>query len=213
MKLLKLICMPERLSPLTDPYMKTDSTHHRIAVSQVATNLTLGIIPLLLLALAIPSIALHQTGSLWICLAVSFLISRIFAVGSSEKMNYRNFGFLRIISCMLLGSSLIAIFWKWQQLPHALEIIILSFSIRWLLFIVETRNLRLADIQRQPLPSQATRIRRIITFITGAVIPTFILVGSPPIPLLTLSFCLTAFAQWAIAYEVIHTRKSNIRFA
>ncbi len=204
MKLLKLVSMPERLSPLTDPPMKADSKQHRIAVSQVATNLTLGIIPLLLLALAIPSISLHQTLSLWICLAVSFLISRIFAFGSVKPISNYSHGFMRIISCMLLGSSLIAIFWKWQQLPHALEIIILSFSIRWLLFVVETRNLRLADMQRQPLPSFATRIRRIITFITGAVIPAFILIGSPPIPLLTLSFCLTAFAQWAIAYEVIH---------
>jgi len=190
--------------------MQTDSTHHRIAVSQVATNLTLGIIPLLLLALAIPSISLHQTLILWMCLAGAFLISRIFAVGSEKPSCNYSQGCMRIISCMLLGTSLIAIFWKGQDLPHALEIIILSFSIRWFLFIIETRNLRLADRQRQPLPSFATRIRRLITFITGAVIPAFILSGSPPIPLLTLSFCLTSFAQWAIAFEVIHTRKFNI---
>ena len=187
--------------------MKADSTHHRIAVSQVATNLTLGIIPLLLLALAIPSISLRQTMSLWICLAVSFLISRIFAKGSEKPSTHYSIGYMRIISCMLLGSSLIAIFWKGQQLPHALEIIVLSFSVRWLLFIIETRNLRLADKQRQPLPSFATRIRRLITFITGAVIPIFILIGSPAIPLLTLSFCLTAFAQWAIAFESIYLQK------
>jgi hypothetical protein len=193
--------------------MKTDSKLYRIAVAQVATNLTLGIIPLLLLALAIPSIELRKTLSFWICLAVSFLISRIFASGSEKASQNYSCGFMRIISCMLLGTSLIAIFWKGQQLPHALEIIILSFSIRWFLFIIETRNLRIADKQRQPLPSIATRIRRIITFITGAVIPAFILIGAPAIPLLILSFCLTAFAQWAIAYEVIHTRKSNIRFA
>ncbi len=186
--------------------MKADSTHHRIAVSQVATNLTLGIIPLLLLALAMPSISFSQTSSLWICLAASFLISRIFILGSENPSRNYSHGFMRIISCMLLGTSLIAIFWKRQNLPHALEIIILSFCIRWLLFIIETRNLILADRQRQPLPSYATRIRRLITFITGAVIPAFILIGSPAIPLLTLSFCLTAFAQWAIAFEVIHNR-------
>ncbi|MES2981772.1 MAG: hypothetical protein V4727_05605 [Verrucomicrobiota bacterium] len=187
--------------------MKTDSTYYRIAVSQVATNLTLGIIPLLLLALVIPSISLSQTLSFWICLTVSFMISRVFAVGSDKPSRNYSHGWMRMISCMLLGTSLIAIFWKGQNLPHALEIIILSFSIRWFLFIIETRNLILADRQRQPLPSFATRIRRIITFITGAVIPLFILIGSPPIPLLTLSFCLTAFAQWAIAYEVIYNRQ------
>ncbi len=190
--------------------MKADSNIYRIAVSQVATNLTLGIIPFLLLALAIPSISLRQTLSFWICLAVSFLIIRIFAVGAEKSSTHYSSGFMRIISCMLLGSSLIAIFWKGQQLPHTFEIIVLSFSIRWLLFIVETRNLRLADKQRQPLPSFATRIRRLITFITGAVIPTFILIGSPAIPLLTLSFCLTAFAQWAIAFEVIHNRSGGV---
>jgi hypothetical protein len=193
--------------------MKADSNIHRIAVSQVATNLTLGIIPLLLLALAIPSISLSQTLNLWICLNGTFLISRVFQLGSEKPSRNYSHGFMRIISCMLLGTSLIAIFWKGQNLPHALEIIILSFSIRWLLFIIETRNLILADRQRQPLPSFATRIRRLITFITGAVIPAFILIGLPAIPLLTLSFCLTTFAQWAIAFEVIHTRESNIRFA
>ena len=193
--------------------MKADSNIHRIAVSQVATNLTLGIIPLLLLALFIPSILLRQTLSLWICLVGTFLISRIFAWGSGKPLRKYNHGWMRIISCMLLGTSLIAIFWKGLNLPHALEIIVMSFSIRWLLFIIETRNLILADRQRQPLPSFATRIRRLITFITGAVIPAFILIGLPAIPLLTLSFCLTTFAQWAIAFEVIHTRESNIRFA
>lgn len=190
--------------------MKADSTHHRIAVSQVATNLTLGIIPLLLLAIVIPSIPVSQTLSLWICLLGTFLISRISALGSEKPSRNYSHGFMRIISCMLLGTSLIAIFWKGQNIPHALEIIILSFSIRWLLFIIETRNLRLADRQRQPLPSFATRIRRIITFITGAVIPAFILIGLPAIPLLTLSFCLTAFAQWAIAFEVIHNGSGGV---
>lgn len=190
--------------------MKADSKHHRIAVSQVASNLTLGIILLLTLAMVIPSISLHQTLSLWICLVVSFLISWIFAIGSEKPSRNYNHGFIRIISCLLLGTSLIAIFWKGQNLPHALEIIILSFSIRWLLFIIETRNLRLADKQRQPLPSFATRIRRIITFVTGAVIPTFILIGLPAIPLLILSFCLTSFAQWAIAFETIHSGSGDL---
>ena len=192
--------------------MKADSTHYRIAVSQVATNMTYGIVPLLLLASIIPEISFSQTISFWVCLFGSFLISRIFSVGCKEYMRNYCSGFFRVISCLLLGTSLIVIFWKWHDLPHALEIIILSFSIRWLLFIVETRNLRLADIQRKPLPSLATRIRRIITFITGAVIPVLILMGLPPIPLLTLSFCLTSFAQWALAYEAIYTRESNIRF-
>lgn len=183
--------------------MNADSNVHRIAVSQVAANLTLGIIPLLMLALLMPSVSFGQKLSMWICLACSFLVSRFFCPASVKPARNYVHGLMRIIVCMLLGASLIAIFWKGQDLPHALEIIVLSFCIRWLLFIIETRNLMLADRQRQPLPSFATRIRRIITFITGAVIPVLILIGLPAMPLLTLSFCLTAFAQWAIAVEVM----------
>ena len=183
--------------------MKADSNIHRIAVSQVAANLTLGIIPFLVLALVLPPISFAQTLSMWMCLGGSILIGRFICLGCEKPTRNYGHGLMRVISCLLLGASLIAIFWKGQELPHALEIIILSFCIRWLLFIIETRKLILADRQRQPLPSFATRIRRLITFITGAVIPVLILIGMPAVPLLAVSFLLTAFAQWAIAVEVI----------
>jgi hypothetical protein len=191
--------------------MNADSKIHRIALSQVAFNLSLGIIPLILFAVFLPNVGLSKSMGLWICLAVSMLIHLLFSIGLRAEVMNRNYGFIRIISCLLLGSSLIAIFWKWQNLPHAFEIIILSFSIRWLLFFVETWKLKIADQRREPLPSLATRIRRIITFITGAIIPGMILMGLPAIPLLSISFTLTAFSQWAIACESYYHLGLNTR--
>ena len=190
--------------------MKADSTIYRIALAVVARNLSLGIFAVMFFAMLMPSISLKEMLIPCFCLVTSFSAGIIFAYGAGEYSMDQRFGFIRLVSALLLGSSLMAIVWKSQELPHALEIIVLSFSIRWLLYIIESVNLRRADMQHQPLPSQATRIRRWITFVTGALIPGLILMGVANIPLLILSFSLTAFSQWAIACEGIYQRRLQI---
>jgi hypothetical protein len=186
--------------------MSLDSQIHRAALARVAGNLSMGMLPFLLFAALIPSVELGQQVSLWASLAVCLLIRLIFARHSVPYAFFRNFGAMRLISSLLLGASFLVIFWKWQHLEFSLAILILSFSLRWLLYVVETRNLELADRQRLPLPSLATKTRRAITFVTGAVIPILIFAGMPAVPFLIVSFFLTAFSQWAIAYEELHRR-------
>lgn len=85
--------------------------------------------------------------------------------------------------------------------PNSIAIITLSFSIRWMLYAVETWELRMEDLHKGPMPSLATRIRRGITFITGALIPLLIFTGLPVVPLLGFSFILTTLGQWSAACE------------
>lgn len=189
--------------------MEIDSKNYRIAISQVAANVAIGLIPLILICFVIPGIQPSQTLNLWLCFGSTFVLSLATSFELPLQQFGGYFGFFRIASCLLLGSSLAAVFWKLQNLPHALEIIIFSFFTRWLLFALETRDLFLADIHRNPLPSIATRVRRTITFITGGVIPVMILIGLEPIPLLILSFILTALSQWAINYETMYRPPSR----
>ena len=76
-----------------------------------------------------------------------------------------------------------------------------GFVSRWWLYSLETRDLVVADRQRLALPCLATRLRRAITWITGAVIPLLVFSGLPAFPLLFLSFGLTVFSQWTVAEE------------
>jgi hypothetical protein len=186
--------------------MSIDSQIHRAALARVAGNLSMGMLPFLLLAALIPSVQLGQQVSMWVSLAACLLIHWIFAMNSMPYAFLENFGTMRLISSLLLGASWVVIFWKWHHLEFSLAILILSFSLRWLLYLVETRSLNLADKQRLPLPSLATKTRRAITFVTGAVIPIIIFAGMPAVPFLIFSFFLTAFSQWAIAYEDLHRR-------
>jgi hypothetical protein len=68
-----------------------------------------------------------------------------------------------------------------------------------------------ADRQRLALPCLATRLRRAVTWVTGAVIPTLVLSGLPAIPLLFLSFGLTVFSQWTVAEEALWAPVSRNR--
>lgn len=188
--------------------MDIDSKVYRIAAARVAINVSLGILPLLLLALTMPGIHPGQTLSLWLCLAVTIIISQVIAMDAEPQPAAPPFGFLRITSCLLLGTSLMAIFWKAHAFPHAFQIMVSSFCIRWLLYFIETRELHRADHKREPLPSVATRIRRGITFITGGAIPALIFLGAPAVPSLSLSFILTALSQWAISCEAIRNQAS-----
>jgi hypothetical protein len=186
--------------------MSIDSQIHRAALARVLGNLSLGMLLFLLLAVFIPSIQLWQRLSMWASLATYLLIRWIFVIDSKKPAFVWNFGTLPLISSLLLGASWLVIFWKWHRLEYSFIILVLSFSLRWLLFFLETRSLKMADIQRLPLPSLATKTRRAITFVTGAVIPILIFVGLPAVPFLIFSFLLTAFSQWAIAYEELHSR-------
>ena len=188
--------------------MKVDSDILRIAIALVLKNLGLGMMAILLLLSALPAIGLNHTMDIWIWVAMVFA-GGIFLAPDFQPVQGA-FGLVRVISCLLLGCSFIAIFWKWNGFPHAFGIIVTSFSLRWLLFFMESLRIRESDARREPLPSYATRVRRWITFVTGAVIPVLIFCGFSPVPWLVLSFLLTLFAQWAVACEVFHHRKVGI---
>jgi hypothetical protein len=95
-----------------------------------------------------------------------------------------------------------------QSLPILPVALVAGLVLRWGLYLLETRDLVLADRRRLALPSLATRLRRGITWLTGALIPLLVFSGLPPVPLLTLSFALTAFNQWTVACEL---RMSELR--
>lgn len=187
---------------------------HRIALSLMATNLAIGLVPFGLLAVLHPAIALNGTIPIWLCLILALATAG--AVSSAPDaceegaLPIRPAGFHRTLSCLLLGSSLAAIPWKLQEFSCSLGIILIGFSIRWLLYALESWDLRMADLRKQPLPCLATRIRRGITLITGALIPLMILAGLPTVPLLATSFILTAFSQWTAACEACHAHLAQI---
>ena len=110
--------------------------------------------------------------------------------------------FRRLLSCILLGSSLAAIPWSAQNLVLFPAAAGAGFITRWWLYLLETRDLIRADRQKQALPCLATRLRRSITWITGALIPLLLLTGLPAAPLLVLSCVLTLFNQWTVGCEL-----------
>lgn len=173
-----------------------------MALNRLGTQLSLGLTPFILLALAHPEIPRHYKTSLGLCLATSagfYLLLRL--ARKSTTHSSRPFWHWSL-SCLLLGSSLAAIPWKILGFPLSIAIVTLGFFIRWLLFAVETWELRIEDLHKAPMPSLATRIRRGATYITGALIPLLLITGLPVVPLLGLSFILTALGQWSAACEI-----------
>ena len=114
--------------------------------------------------------------------------------------------FRRCLSCILLGSSLFAVCWNFQHLPSFPWAVVSGFGARWLLYGLESSDLRAAAQGREALPCLATRLRRAVTWVTGALIPLLVWGGLPGFPLLALSFLLTFFGQWTAAGELFHAR-------
>jgi len=173
-----------------------------VALNRLFRQLCLGLTPFILCALVHPDIPRHQKTSLSMALMLfggSYLFLRL----NQETTNrFKHPVWRWSLSCLLVGSSFAAIPWKLFGFPLSMSVIALGFSIRWMLYAVETWELRIEDTQKAPMPCLATRIRRGITFITGALIPLLILAGLPVVPLLILSFFLTAIGQWSVACEM-----------
>lgn len=185
---------------------------HRSAAALLAANLGIGLLPFVLLAGLHPAIRWQGAVPLSICLAVALLGS--WCIAPDRRVLWFSGVPLarRLPACLLLGSSFAAIPWKQQGFPLAALVISLSLGLRWLLFALESLELRRADQRRLPLPCAATRIRRGCTMITGALIPALLLLGFPCLPLLWISFILTLFCQWTVGGETCHAL-ANHRFA
>lgn len=175
---------------------------HWDAIAQVAAQLALGLAPFTLLAGLHPSLAPGQAEVSWLCLAAVSALAGLLNRG-------RQAGFLpsapllrRLAGSLLLGTSLVAIPWAAQGLPILPVAMVAGLALRWGLYLLETRDLILADRQRLALPALSTRLRRGITWVTGALIPLLVFSGLPPVPLLSLSFALTAFNSWTVACEL-----------
>ena len=189
--------------------MITAPSPHRIAFVQVATNLALGTVSFLLLALLHPEVPIRDAGPSVLTLTVAVAVA-IFLIASTGEPDWSpppvRFAVVRRgLSCLLLGSSLIAVPWNLQGLPCFPWVVAIGFGSRWLLYGLESLDLRAADRGREALPCFATRLRRTITWITGAAIPLLVLAGLPGQPLLLTSFFLTVFAQWTIPGEIFHS--------
>jgi hypothetical protein len=194
--------------------MRAESSAHCSAFARVASNLALGTLPLALLAALYPGVSLRETGPGWVCVAITAVVAIV--LGSSVEgrlapVPQRYAAFRRCLSCLLLGSSLLAVPWNFQELPCFPWAIAVGFGSRWLLYGLESLDLRIADRGREPLPCLATRLRRIVTWVTGALIPILVISGLPGVPLLSLSFFLTLFAQWTAAGEQSHVSMVSSR--
>ena len=173
----------------------------RAALSRMAANLSMGMLPFILLGLVHPQIPFRQLTPLWVCLFAPAIVSvTLWALGVPPAGVSRPV-WHHMLSCLLLGGSLAVIPWALLGLPSSLAVMLAGFSIRWILYACETWELRQEDLRKKPAPCTATRIRRAITFITGAAIPILIIAGLSTIPLLGVSFVLTAFSQWSVACE------------
>lgn len=184
---------------------------HRSATALLAANIGLGLLPFLLLAGCHPAIRGRGAVPLGISLA-SLMTAALLIAPPRQVLKPGIPPTRRALACLLLGASLAAIPWKQQNLPLCGAVISTGFGIRWLLFLLETLDLRKADRHHQPLPCAATRIRRSCTLVTGAVIPLLLLAGFPCLPLLWISFILTLFCQWTVGGETCHAL-ANHRFA
>lgn len=178
----------------------------------LAANLGLGLLPFLLLASCHPAIRGRGALPLGICLASLMAAALLIAPRPRQLLKSGAPPGRRALACLLLGASLAAIPWKQQNLPLAGAVIATGFGIRWLLYSLETLDLRKADQHRLPLPCAATRIRRACTLVAGALIPLLLLTGLPCLPLLWISFILTLFCQWTVGGEACHSL-ANHRFA
>jgi hypothetical protein len=180
----------------------------RDTIAQVVAQLAIGLAPFTLLAGLHPSLATGQADSSWLCLTVAAslacLLSREGQAGNLPSTPLLR----RLAGSLLLGGSLIAIPWAAQELPILPMALLAGSALRWGLYLLETRELILAERQRLALPSLSTRLRRGITWVTGALIPLLVFSGLQAVPLLILSFTLTAFNQWTVACEL---RLSELR--
>lgn len=184
--------------------MPVEPSARRHAFARLAANLALGTLPFAALGALYPGIPSRDTVPGWVCVAVTAMIA-IFsgtkADGAFAPPLPRHAAFRRCLSCLLLGSSLLAVPWNFQRLPCLPWAVAAGFGSRWLLYGLESWDLRAAERGREPLPCLATRLRRIVTWITGGLIPLLVFSGFPGFPLLTLSFFLTLFAQWTLVGE------------
>jgi hypothetical protein len=177
---------------------------HRNALARVSANLAFGLSPFALIAGLHPAIPPDAAVPTWLCLLASFSIAGCLNLGAADTRP--GTPLRRLLSCLLLGSSLAALSWDAGSLPFFPAVVATGFVCRWWLYFLETRDLRIADHRRLALPCLATRLRRGITWITGAAIPLLVAIGLPPFALLLLSFVLTAFSQWTVAGEACFAR-------
>jgi hypothetical protein len=177
------------------------SSPHRNALARVSTNLAFGLSAFALFACLHPAMPAEAALPTLLYLLVVIAIAGCLSPGTDDS--HPGTPFRRLLSCLLLGSSLSALPWHTGALPFFPLIMGTGFVSRWWLYSLETRDLVTADRQRLALPCLATRLRRAITWITGAVIPLLVFSGLPPVPLLFLSFGLTVFSQWTVAEEAV----------
>jgi hypothetical protein len=175
------------------------SSPHRNALARVSTNLSFGLVPFALVAGLHPVVAADAALPTWLCLLASFAAAGCLTLGTREVIPASPLR--RLLACLLLGSSLVAIPWNLQSLPFFPAALGIGFVSRWGLYALETRDLVVADRAHLALPCLATRLRRVLTWITGAAIPLLVLSGLPSGPLLVLSFGLTVFSQWTVVGE------------
>jgi hypothetical protein len=182
--------------------MSRDVSPQRTALTRIAGNLVFGVAPFALLAGLHPAVPAKDAAVVWICLFGTAALAGCLHLGERQMPLESASVLRRLLSCILIGSSLVAIPWHAQGLGLFPLAAVAGFVVRWWLYLLETRDLIVADRRRLALPCLATRLRRSITWITGAVIPLLILAGLPGVPLLALSFGLTAFSQWTSACEL-----------
>ena len=185
------------------------SSPHRNALARVSTNLALGLAPFALLAGLHPEMKADASMPTLLCLLIAMGTAGCLNLGVAA--DHPGTPVRRLLSCLLLGSSLAAVGWHAGALPFFPAVVGIGFVCRWWLYTLETRDLVRADRQRLALPCFATRLRRAITWITGAVIPILVFSGLPPFPLLLLSFGLTVFSQWTVAEEALWAPVSRNR--
>jgi hypothetical protein len=182
--------------------MSRDASPQRTALTRVTGNLVFGVAPFALLAGLHPAVPAKDAAVVWMCLFGTAALAGCLHLGKRQVPLETGPVFRRLLSCILIGSSLAAIPWHAQGLGLFPVAAGAGFVARWWLYLLETRDLIVADRRRLALPCLATRLRRSITWITGAIIPLLVLAGLPGVPLLTLSFVLTAFSQWISACEL-----------
>ena len=181
---------------------------HRNALARVSTNLAFGLAPFALVAGLHPAMPQQAALPTLLCQLASISIAGCLNLGAADTRP--GTALRRLLSCLLLGSSAAALSWVAGALPFFPAVVATGFVCRWWLYLLETRDLRVADRRRLALPCLATRLRRAITWITGAAIPLLLAIGSPPVPLLLLSFGLTAFSQWTVASEACFASPGRI---
>jgi hypothetical protein len=182
--------------------MSREASPSWTALARVAGNLAFGLAPFALLAGVHPAVSAREAAAVWMCLFGVAALAGCLHLGEHQVALEGGSLFRRLLSSILLGSSLAAIPWHAQELKLFPLAALAGFVARWWLYLLETRDLLEADRQRLALPCLATRIRRSITWVTGLVIPLLLLARLPGEPLLALSFALTVFIQWIGNFEL-----------